>query len=95
MVERRREPRLRVLKAGKVRLNACVTVDCTIRDISRRGARLEFEGPVSLPAEFQLRFVGAELTVRASPAWQRRLEAGVLFARGAPQDLRKRIAPAL
>jgi hypothetical protein len=97
MRDRRAESRHRILKAGKVVLNDCI-VDCTVRDISTSGAHLEFEGPVCLPADFQLRFVGADLTIRASAAWQRRLEAGIRFKAATdgepPRDLAALIAPA-
>lgn len=79
MRDRRRERRHRVLKEGKVMLTDWVSVNCVVRDISPGGARLEFEGPVYLPSEFQLCIVSAELTIPAVPAWQRRGEAGVRF----------------
>ena len=79
MYERRRERRLKVLKAGKIVLSDLVAFDCTIRDISPGGAHLEFDTPISLPAEFNLRIVSADLLIPAATAWQRRLEAGVRF----------------
>jgi len=79
MRERRRAQRLRVLKAGKVIITDWVAVDCTVRDISPHGARLEFDQPVDLPSEFTLRVVSADLTIPAATAWQRKLEAGVRF----------------
>jgi hypothetical protein len=79
MYERRRSARMRVLKEGRVLLGDHVAVDCIVRDISAGGARLEFDGPIDLPAAFRLRIVSADLTIPARPAWQRRLEAGVTF----------------
>jgi hypothetical protein len=78
-MDRRQERRLRVLKAGKVLLSDWLSVDCTVRDISSAGARLEFDVPVSLPGEFRLKLVSADLTIPAVCAWQRRLEAGIRF----------------
>jgi hypothetical protein len=79
MRERRRERRHKILKLGKVMLTEWVSVNCIVRDISPGGARLEFEGPVFLPSEFQLCIVSADLTIPAVPAWQRRGEAGIRF----------------
>jgi hypothetical protein len=79
MMDRRNERRLKILKAGKVLLSDWLSVDCTVRDISPSGARLEFEGPVSLPGEFRLKLISADLTIPAVCAWQRRLEAGIRF----------------
>lgn len=79
MDERRSEHRMKVLKQGKIVFADRVTLDCTVRDISSAGARLEFEGPVALPGEFRLCLVSADLTIPATCVWQRRLEAGIRF----------------
>ena len=34
---------------------------------------------MSLPADFSLRIVSADLIIPATPAWQRKLEAGIRF----------------
>lgn len=83
MRERRNEPRLKVLKEAKALLDDFVAVDCTLRDISTGGARIEFDGPICLPAKFSLRIVTADVTISVTTAWQRRLEAGIRFAPGA------------
>jgi PilZ domain len=77
--DRRSERRQRVLKEGKVLVGDKTFIECVVRDISPGGARLEFAGPVSLPREFRLHIVSADLTVPAIFAWQRRLEAGIRF----------------
>lgn len=79
MRERRRERRLKVLKQAKVMLTDWVSVNCVIRDLSPGGARLEFDGPVCLPAEFRIRIPNADLTIPAVASWQRKSEAGVRF----------------
>ncbi len=79
MQDRRSERRHKVFKEGKVLLTEWVSVSCVIRDISPNGARLEFDGPVFLPSEFQLRIVAADLVIPAAPAWQQRGEAGIRF----------------
>lgn len=70
---------MKVLKQGKVLLSEYVAVDCSVRDMSAGGARLEFGGPVILPSDFRLRIVSADLTIPATVCWQRRLEAGIRF----------------
>jgi len=77
--DRRSARRQRVLKEGKVILSDRVSLDCVVRDISPGGARIEFDTPVSLPADFSLRIVSADLVIPATPAWQRKLEAGIRF----------------
>ena len=77
--DRRSERRQKVLKEGKVLLADKTFIECIVRDISPGGARVEFAGPVSLPREFRLHIVSADLTVPATFAWQRRLEAGIRF----------------
>jgi hypothetical protein len=79
MWERRGERRQLVLKEGRVMLTDFVWVDCLVRDLSSTGARIEFERPIRLPAEFRLCIVSADLTIPATPVWQRRLEAGIRF----------------
>jgi hypothetical protein len=79
MQERRGEHRRKVLKDAEVWLTDRIVVNCVIRDISPAGARLEFEGPISLPSQFRVRIVSADLSIPAAPIWLRRLEAGVRF----------------
>jgi hypothetical protein len=79
MQERRREPRLKVLKHGKVLLTEVKSVDCMVRDISALGARIEFDLPIQLPSHFRLRILSVDLTIPAAPVWQHRGEAGIRF----------------
>lgn len=77
--EHRRQHRRRTLKQAKVILSDWSSMDCTIRDVSDSGARIEFEGAVSLPAEFRVLFVTEQEIVPAERLWQRGLSAGVAF----------------
>ena len=56
-----------------------MVLDCTIRDVSDTGARLQFGGPTELPTEFRLLIVSSNQLVPAQLAWQRGLAAGVHF----------------
>ena len=55
MVDNRVELRRRVLRTGKILFahGAC-TLDCTIKNISEKGAKLQIENSVNVPNEFQL-----------------------------------------
>ncbi|HWT96684.1 MAG TPA: PilZ domain-containing protein [Terriglobales bacterium] len=53
--DRRRAPRRRVLKAGKILINEGESVfDCTLRDISASGARFSLGLFQALPKRFQI-----------------------------------------
>ena len=79
MDDRRKSSRRRTLKRGKVILTKWTVMDCLIRNLSEKGARLEFGGPVELPKTFQLELIEEGRTVAAELLWQRGLTAGVSF----------------
>ena len=78
--EQRGGHRQRALKAAKVVLSDWTMIDCTLRDLSDKGARLVFDGPTSLPKEFRLTVVAASTIRPVRLLWQRGLSAGVAFA---------------
>jgi len=53
MAEERKEPRSRTLKGGKIIIGSSGVIDCTIRDLSKSGARLKVDGALTLPEEFK------------------------------------------
>lgn len=77
--DKRRSPRRRQLKDGKVVLSNWTTLDCTIRDMSETGARLTFGGPTGLPEMFKLLFVSGHCMRDARTVWQKGLSAGLEF----------------
>jgi hypothetical protein len=77
--EHRASPRRRNLKAGKAILSATTLLDCTVRDISDTGARLEFGAMATLPPEFKLHIVSTDQTIPVELTWQRGTTAGVRF----------------
>jgi PilZ domain-containing protein len=77
--DRRRFPRTRTLKSGRVILTDRTTVDCTIRNLSRGGARLVFGAPTRIPAFFLLVVDGSKDMIPARLIWQKGLAAGVMF----------------
>jgi len=77
--DKRRSPRRRQLKDGKVVLSNWTTVDCTIRDVSEGGVRLTFGGPTGLPEMFKLLFVSGHCMRDVRTVWQKGLGAGLEF----------------
>ena len=60
MDEARRSPRHRVLKSGKIIYGGgSFVVDCTIRNLSATGARLQVPTSVAIPDRFEFAEAGA------------------------------------
>jgi hypothetical protein len=78
-VDKRTSPRRRTLKAGKVILSDWTSIDCTIRDLSEGGAKLEFGGVVILPPEFQLLIVSENTLIPTALVRHHGLQAGIRF----------------
>lgn len=78
--ERRGSERLRAFKGGLIRFNdGYGTMNCLVRNLSARGARLSFGDAVGVPRKFQLK-LGASggwrgVTVR----WRRGSDVGISF----------------
>jgi hypothetical protein len=56
MTEQRKDSRGKALKGGKIVLRGSSIFDCTIRDLSKGGARLRIENTLALPDRFELRY---------------------------------------
>ena len=70
---------------GKIRLkDARTTFDCMIRDISSRGARLDFSGTAPTPDVFELHIPLKEQTWWANVTWRHGEKVGIAFAYSAP-----------
>jgi hypothetical protein len=80
--EKRQAPRVKTFKAGKIIFNNGASVlDCTVRDVSSGGARLQVGQPVRTPSDFVLEFAFGD-EVRRLPCavtWRRKTELGVAF----------------
>ncbi|MDH4441072.1 MAG: PilZ domain-containing protein [Rhizobium sp.] len=77
--EKRREPRLRALKAGRAVLaGGYSTFNCTVRNLSTHGAKVVFENTADIPHHFCLRLedgTSHDCMVR----WRTPRELGVEF----------------
>lgn len=80
MDEKRKTPRRRVLKEGKIVFADGMRVfDCTIRDMSEDGARLLIANTVGLPDSFQLYEKSSGMLYPARVAWRQPNSIGVAF----------------
>jgi hypothetical protein len=77
--EHRVSPRHRVLKAGTIEFHGGV-IDCTIRNMSERGAALDVASPVGIPDQFDLVIVAEHLHRSCHVIWRKEKRIGVAFA---------------
>ncbi len=77
---RRIEHRNRVFKRGRIILgDGFSTMDCVIRDLSIRGARISLEDQVTLPQRFSFSVMENGATYPAVRRWQRGRSIGIEF----------------
>ena len=82
MTDKRRQPRLRILKAGKIIFNhRSSVIDCTIRNLSAGGACLQVPSTMAVPTTFDL-VIDAEKENRVCRVmWKTENRIGVSFQR--------------
>ena len=78
MIEKRAAPRQRVLKRGMIACDGS-SVDCTVRNLSATGARVDVESPLALPASFLLVIEADQFLRRARKVWCRESQLGIAF----------------
>jgi PilZ domain len=79
MNEKRTAPRHRVLKHGTLAFGGGGSVDCTVRNISSGGARLDVANPFRLPQSFTLVIESDHFMRRCRPVWCSDTRIGVAF----------------
>lgn len=79
MIEKRAAPRHRVLKHGVLAFGGGGSIDCTVRNISSGGARLDIAGPVGLPQSLTLVIQTDQFMRRCHAVWAREQRIGVAF----------------
>jgi hypothetical protein len=79
-MERRRQPRTRTLKSARILLNHHHSViDCTVRNLSPQGARLDVASALGIPDEFDVIF-DADHSIRPCRlVWHKEKQLGVEF----------------
>lgn len=78
MEERRRYPRMRVLKSGKIVVSdKAPPIPCTVRNISAGGACLQMDNHYGIPDAFDVVIDGKQHPCHV--AWRTSLRMGVAF----------------
>jgi hypothetical protein len=78
MVETRRAPRHRVLKAGTIEFGGG-GIDCTVRDLSTTGAALRVTSAIGIPDNFTLVVLVDKLRLFCHVVWRKEFQIGVAF----------------
>jgi len=79
MKERRRVGRTRVQKMARLIFNERAIVDCTVHDLTARGAWLQVSDPRQLPETFELSFDSFRSVRRCHVRWRTADKVGVSF----------------
>jgi len=79
IVEKRAAPRHRVFKHGMLAFHGGGGMDCTVRNVSTSGARIEVANPVGLPDDFTLVITGDQFMRRCRSVWSNANHVGVAF----------------
>ena len=79
MEERRAKLRQRVFKAGTIEFDGS-GIDCTIRNISLDGERLDVARPIGIPHEITLNIASSHERQNCRIVWRREKRIGVAFA---------------
>ena len=79
MIEKRTVPRHRVLKRGTLAFSGGGGMDCTVRNISQTGARIDIASPVGVPEVFTLVIEADHFMRRCHAVWSSERHIGVAF----------------
>jgi hypothetical protein len=79
MLERRVATRKRVLKQGTLAFAGGGGIDCTVRNISITGARIDIASPMGLPHSFTLVIKTDQFLRRCHPVWSKETRIGIAF----------------
>jgi PilZ domain len=77
--EKRAAPRHRVLKHGTLAFRGGGGVDCTVRNISSNGARVDVANPVGLPEAFTLVIEADQFMRQCHAVWSSERRIGIAF----------------
>ncbi len=78
-VERRAHARHRVFKGGRLAFTSGGSVECTVRNLSPGGARVDVSSPVALPEQFTLLIDANRFKRRCHSVWAHNTRIGVAF----------------
>ena len=77
MAERRKSGRSRVLKSAKLVLGRSAIIDCVVRNLTNKGARLQIANTVDLPRDFAMTLDGGYSIRPCRLVWRTVTETGV------------------
>jgi len=83
--ERRQNSRIRVLKGAKIVLGTSSVLDCIVRDLTNRGARILISNALELPDTVSVTFDNGRTCRPCRLAWRTLGETGVEFCDASPQ----------
>jgi hypothetical protein len=78
VIERRATRRYRVLKGGTIAFDGN-GIECTVRNLSSKGAALDLARPEGLPPSFVLVIEADQFIRRCHPVWRSDRRIGVAF----------------
>ncbi len=79
-MERRRKPRTRTLKSGRILLNHHHSViDCMVRNLSPTGACLNVASAIGIPDRFDMVFDADQSVRQCRVIWHKEKQLGVEF----------------
>lgn len=79
MTERRTLPRQRVLKTGTIAFGGAA-IDCTVRNLSVKGAALDVASPLGIPDSFTLLLAADQSRRLCRVIWRKEKRIGITFA---------------
>ena len=82
MIEKRSAPRHRVFKHGTVAFRGGGSIDCTVRNISSIGARIDVAIPIRLPLSFTLIIEADQFMRPCHAVWSSDQRIGLAFDQG-------------
>lgn len=79
-VERREARRNKVFKGATISYNfGFCALQCVVRDLSERGARLAFGDTTGIPRSFEIQLAGSVQRRKAHVRWRDRERLGIAF----------------
>jgi PilZ domain len=79
MIEKRAAPRHRVLKHGTLAFPSGGAFECTVRNLSSTGARVDIAYPLALPDAFTLLIETDQFVRRCHAVWSSEQRIGLAF----------------
>jgi len=80
-MERRRQQRTRTLKSARILFNEHRSaIDCTVRNLSPRGACLNVASAIGIPERFDVLFDADQSIRSCRMVWHREKQIGVEFS---------------